>query len=130
MDNIVFQPYQPLEKLALSLAAADVHLVILRPEMEGCIVPSKFYGAAASGRPVIFLGSLDGELARILARADAGISIATGDGPGLAATIGQLREDPDACQRLGSNARRLCTTTYTRENALRQWLSMLEELGR
>ncbi|MCB1702358.1 MAG: glycosyltransferase family 4 protein [Halioglobus sp.] len=130
LDNIVFQPYQPLEKLALSLAAADVHLVILRPEMEGCIVPSKFYGAAASGRPVIFLGSLDGELARILARADAGISIATGDGPGLAASIGQLREDPDACQRLGSNARRLCTTTYTRENALRQWLSMLEELGR
>ena len=125
LDNIVFKPYQPLELLPQSLAAADSHLVILRPDMEGCIVPSKFYGAAASGRPVIFLGSPDGEVARILARSDAGLSIPLGDSTGLARAILRLRDDPQWRYCLGANARRLCTTTYTRDNSLLQWSRLL-----
>ena len=43
----MFKPYQPRERLAESLSAADVHIVSLRPELEGLIVPSKIYGIAA-----------------------------------------------------------------------------------
>jgi hypothetical protein len=39
---IRFEPYQPRERLAESLSAFDAHLVSLRPELEGLIVPSKF----------------------------------------------------------------------------------------
>ena len=54
--SVRFEPYQPRERLAESLSVADVHLVSLRPELEGLIVPSKFYGIAAAGRPAIFIG--------------------------------------------------------------------------
>jgi hypothetical protein len=41
-------------------------LVSLDPALEGLIVPSKFYGIAAAGRPTIFIGAENGEIARLL----------------------------------------------------------------
>ena len=56
-DTITYEPYQPRERLASTLTLPDVHLTILRPEMEGLIVPSKFYGILAAGKPQIFIGA-------------------------------------------------------------------------
>ena len=40
------------ELLPYSLAAADLHWLLLNPALEGLIVPSKFYGIAAAGKPI------------------------------------------------------------------------------
>ena len=66
LSNFRLRPYQPKEHLGETLAVADVHLVSLNPKLEGLIVPSKFYGIAAAGRPTIFIGIEDGEIAHIL----------------------------------------------------------------
>ncbi len=66
LSNIHFQPYQPRENLAESLSVPDVHLVSLLPAVEGFVFPSKFYGILAAGRPVIFVGQRDGEIARLI----------------------------------------------------------------
>src|SRR5262245_3258216 len=63
LRSVQYQPYQPRDRLADSLSAADVHIVSLRPALEGLVVPSKFYGIAAAGRPTIFIGDKDGEIA-------------------------------------------------------------------
>lgn len=55
--NIWFSDFAPPDKLAARLSAPDVHIVSLRPEWEGIVVPSKFFGALAAGRPVLFEGS-------------------------------------------------------------------------
>ena len=62
-QNVIFQPYQKRELLELSLNVPDVHWVTLDPLMEGSIVPSKFYGILAAGKPTIFVGDPNGELA-------------------------------------------------------------------
>jgi len=72
LNNIMFKPYQPRDKLDQSLSVSDVHLISLKPELEGLIVPSKFYGVLAAGRPVIFIGDNEGELARAIKREDCG----------------------------------------------------------
>ena len=54
--NVLFKPYQPSAQLKFSLTLPDVHLVSLKPALEGLIVPSKFYSAIAAARPVIFIG--------------------------------------------------------------------------
>jgi len=82
LKNFHFLPYQPRDTLADSLAASDVHLVSLLPALEGLIVPSKFYGILAAGRPVVFVGDPDGELARIIREAGCGHVVAAGDSPG------------------------------------------------
>ena len=35
---------------------ADVHLISMRPEMTGIVVPGKLYGVMAAGRPAVFVG--------------------------------------------------------------------------
>jgi len=72
LGNVLFKPYQPWERLHESLSAADVHLVSLNAALEGLIVPSKFYGIAAAGRPTLFVGNTDGEIARLLREGDCG----------------------------------------------------------
>ena len=54
--NIRLAGFASEEELEKRLAAADIHLVSLRQGWEGIVVPSKFFGALAIGRPVLFSG--------------------------------------------------------------------------
>jgi len=75
LSNVLFKPYQPRENLDQSLSVSDVHLISLKPELEGLIVPSKFYGVLAAGRPVIFIGDKEGEIAKIIDQHNCGYVI-------------------------------------------------------
>lgn len=125
LANLCFKPYQPYERLPESLSVPDVHLVILRPELEGLIVPSKFYGIAAAGRPTIHVGAMDGEIPRLLLDAEAGLAVAQGDGEGLALAILRLRDDAALRERMGRNARLLCEAQFSRPAALERWVAAL-----
>jgi colanic acid biosynthesis glycosyl transferase WcaI len=129
LKSVMFQPYQPEEHLAESLSAADVHLVSLRPELEGLIVPSKFYGIAAAGRPAIFIGDEDGEIARILAAEGCGWTVKPGDGAGLAARVQQLADEPLGAKQAGQCARSAFERSFDFPNALAAWEGLLGELG-
>jgi len=54
-----FVPFARTSELRARLACADVHIVTLREEWTGMVVPSKFFGALSAGRPVLFAGSSD-----------------------------------------------------------------------
>jgi hypothetical protein len=62
--SIRFVPFAPAERLLDRLAAPDVHLLSLAPNWTGLVVPSKFFGALAVGRPVVFSGSADSSIAQ------------------------------------------------------------------
>lgn len=46
----------PLGELARLLVTPDAHLITLRDEFVGYVLPSKVYGCIRSGRPVLFVG--------------------------------------------------------------------------
>jgi colanic acid biosynthesis glycosyl transferase WcaI len=58
--------YQPRAILRQSLGLPDLHWISLNPRLEGLIVPSKFYGIAAVGRPVIAICAKDGEISGLV----------------------------------------------------------------
>ena len=90
------QPYQPRERLALSLTVPDCHVVSLKPSLEGLIVPSKVYSSMASGRPVLFLGAADGEIGRLLRGEGAfGIRVAPDDAAGIASASRKKYAGPE-----------------------------------
>jgi colanic acid biosynthesis glycosyl transferase WcaI len=62
-SNVRFLDFTDENNLAEHLAAADIHVASLRPEWTGLVVPSKFFGSLAVGRPVIFEGSTDSSIA-------------------------------------------------------------------
>jgi colanic acid biosynthesis glycosyl transferase WcaI len=61
-----FRTYQERAMLPHSLTVSDVHWLSLDPELEGLIVPSKFYGIAAAGRPIVMIGDQQGEIGRLV----------------------------------------------------------------
>ncbi len=57
----------PLAELPRLLVTPDAHLVTLRDEFVGYVLPSKIYGCVASGRPLLFIGSAASDV-HLLAR--------------------------------------------------------------
>lgn len=129
LTNYRIEDYQPTERLAESLSAPDVHIVSLKPAFEGLIVPSKLYGILAAGRPALFIGDSDGEVARVLRDADCGVTVAPGDGHGLARAILDLARDPERRRRMGERARSVFAQRYDKIIAVDAWAKLLTGLA-
>jgi glycosyltransferase involved in cell wall biosynthesis len=129
LTTVMFQPYQPRERLAESLSVADVHLISLRPELEGLIVPSKYYSVAAAGRPAIFIGDANGEIANILRRNDTGTVVAVGDGEGLASAVLDYAQDRWKASAHGTRARQLFDQRFDFPFALAAWEQVIDSVS-
>jgi glycosyltransferase involved in cell wall biosynthesis len=128
LENVRFLPYQPRARLRESLGVCDAHLIVLRPEMEGLVVPSKFYGVMAAGRPVLFVGDTEGEIARMIDEAGAGIAVTTGDADALVKAVFTLEASPEERGLLGRNARTAFESLYARPKAFKRWESVLSAI--
>ena len=129
LPNVLLHGYLPMGQLADGLGSCDVHLVTLRPELEGLVVPSKFYGIAAAGRPVIFVGDLQGEVAEMVRQADCGLVVAAGDSAGLVTAITALRDEPSVREAMGARARAMFEARYDRSHGMQLWEAALERAG-
>ena len=129
LTNVQFRPYQPTNRLRWSLSVPDVHFVSLRPTMEELIVPSKFYGIAAAGRPVIHIGDPDGEIPRILEREQCGWSFCIGEvGPLARCILGLFQRQTEASEA-GQRARLAFDRQYARGHALKNWRTLLDSVS-
>ncbi|MEO1291842.1 MAG: glycosyltransferase family 4 protein [Pseudomonadota bacterium] len=125
--QVVFQPYQPRSKLAESLSVPDIHLVTLDPACEGLIVPSKFYGCIAAGRPVAMLGDANGEVARMVGCFDVGMVLPF-DRPELwRDRIGAMLADPARLAVWQQNAAETARKQFHAQIAIRHWIDILTE---
>jgi glycosyltransferase involved in cell wall biosynthesis len=93
-DNVRFAGFAPESELERRLAAADVHLVSLRPDWTGVVVPSKFFGSLAAGRPVIFAGADDSAIAGWIREYDVGWVLTPGNFKTVAAGLRRLAAEP------------------------------------
>lgn len=125
LNNVQFHPYQSHDRLRWSLSVPDVHFVSLRPTLEGLIVPSKFYGIAAAGRPIIHIGDPEGEIARILQREQCGWSFCVGEVDALVTCILRLSYKEQEVLDAGVCARRAFDRHYSRAHALDSWHVLL-----
>jgi len=125
LDNVRFLPPAPREQLAASLAAADVQLVTLKPGFAGLVYPSKLAGALAAGRPVLFVGQPDGEIARLLARGQCGETAPPADGARMADILERWRTDAELRRQLGRCARHAYERHFAFGAALQHWSEIL-----
>jgi glycosyltransferase involved in cell wall biosynthesis len=128
LENVRFKPYQTRESLWATLTLPDVHLISLRPALEGMVMPSKYYGVAAAGRPTIFIGDHEGEIAGLIRKADSGAVIPVGDGNTLASILVDLARDHERRRGLGVNARKDFEARFDKPVSLAIWRDLLTRL--
>ena len=129
LRNVVFQPYQPYALLPLSLTVPDIHVVTLQSEMSGLLVPSKFYGALAVGRPVVFIGPSDCEVARVINAHECGYVLEPDEIDRLGIVLRELCTNAEMRLAMGQRARQALDLEYSREHALVSWQGLLTEVA-
>lgn len=128
-DNISLLPYQQRTNLESSLGAASVSVVTLRAEVVDLIVPSKFYGILAAGKPVVLIGSQECEIGRTITENGCGFVVKLGDVSGFARVVRELYENPELTEQMGKRARDLLIAKYDRGLQTAKYVRMLKEIG-
>jgi colanic acid biosynthesis glycosyl transferase WcaI len=122
LKNIRLLPYQPRHLLRHTLSAGDALLVTLAEGLAGLSVPSKTYAILAAGRPVLFVGDLKSDAARIVKENDCGAVVAAGESERLAQVISDWAADKTGLAEMGAKARALFEAQFCREIAVTSYL--------
>ncbi len=92
--NILSLPYQPLERLAYSLSAGDVHLVTMDDAGVGCFHPCKVYGSMAVARPVLYVGPEPSHITDMMRQVNFGWRVPQNDADAMAQVLRQVAATP------------------------------------
>lgn len=104
LPRVTLHPPFPSDRLAALLQAADCHVVTLRPEFAGLVVPSKIYPALACSRPVLYLGPAESECAWLLEETGAGLRLPNGQPEAIVRWLREMESDPARLDRFAAAA--------------------------
>ncbi|MBF0587575.1 MAG: glycosyltransferase family 4 protein [Magnetococcales bacterium] len=126
--NIRFTPFLPLEQLAGLLASADIHLASLRSDWWGTVVPSKFFGSMATGRPVLFCGAEKSAIRGWIDEYKVGYFLNEEQLDETADLLVDLAGRPEKLRALQQNAFEVYGRHFSRRLVLNGWDAYLREL--
>ena len=106
--NIKFLPFAKVEDLEDRLTSADIHLISLKDKWSGIVVPSKFFGSLAVGRPVLFYGPDDSGISSWIEQYNIGANLTENNIDEIADNLISYAELPELLQAWKENA----FTTY------------------
>jgi glycosyltransferase involved in cell wall biosynthesis len=124
-SNIRLVPFATPDKLQERLSAADIHLVSLRDEWTGMVVPSKFFGALAIGRPVLFFGSRKSSVAELIEKHRIGW---VWDPENTSRNICGLASDPQQMAALSRHCHAVYRAHFSRDRILNKWDQHLRQI--
>lgn len=127
LENTLFLPPVPKERMREALAAADACLAILKPlEMYKTTYPNKVFDYMAAGRPVVL--AIDGVIREVVERSGAGVFVPPGDAGALADAVSALACDPGKARAMGLAGRRSIERHFDRRVLAEKLALMLEEM--
>jgi len=127
LDNVHLLGRFPKERMPAFFSLADVMLVSLKREpIFALTIPAKIQAYLACGKAII--ASLDGEGARIIEEAKAGVTVPAENPQALADAVRRLAElGPEPLQAMGCNARKYYETHFSRTHLLDEFEGWLHE---
>lgn len=120
--------FAPQEHLLDRLASPDIHLLSLTPAWTGLVVPSKFFGALAAGRPVLYSGSPDSGIAQWISEFDLGWVLTSTNVLAVAAELLSYMADEERIRAMQQRCRDIYQTHFSREASLDQMHTLLLDL--
>jgi colanic acid biosynthesis glycosyl transferase WcaI len=123
--NIVSLPYQPIETLAETLAAADLHVVSMGDTVVGIVHPCKIYSAMAIARPILVLGPDHCHATDILVDSRSGWHVRHGDVAGAVAAVTTAAALPSEERRdMGRRAASTVAERFSRADLISRFLAI------
>lgn len=129
LAQVQFRPPQPRAELAVALAAADLHIVAVRPGCEHVVFPSKLYGSTAVERGILFLGERDSDVARVVATHRLGAALPAHDAEGIARFLRTIAAAPEQITALGNAAKRFHEERGGWLRGCESWRRLLESVA-
>jgi colanic acid biosynthesis glycosyl transferase WcaI len=127
--NVALAPFADEAALPARLAAADLHLVSLRADWAGVVVPSKFFASLAIGRPVIYAGPADSEIARWIAEYDLGLHLTDAGLDAAVTRLHALIDDRAAIAGWQESALRVYRRQWSKRVTCDGWDARLRSLA-
>ncbi len=126
--NIRKMGFCPEEELQKRLAAADFHLISLRESWVGVAVPSKFFGALAMGRPVLFSGPSSSCIAEWCEQYKLGFQLDRDNIPAMADRLAELVQHPEQIAQMQQTALTTYQTHFSHKVIVDGWRKLLTSL--
>lgn len=121
LDTILQLPYQPRERIHLSLGSADLQVVILGDGHTGFTHPNKIYGAMYLGKPILYIGPSPSHVTEILAECPGNLSVTHGAPARLAEQLQAFAALAEAAREAaGEGNRRYALEHFDPERLLAQ----------
>jgi len=127
LRNLLLVPPQPRARVPRILAASDACVVLLKKsDLFKTAIPTKMLEMMACGRAVV-LGA-EGESARLVRQADAGICVPPENARELADAILLLKSDQTLRRRCGESGAKYILRELTRSRTAMRYLDLLKQL--
>ncbi len=128
VSNVTFAGFAPESELERRLGACDLHLVSLRPGWAGTVVPSKFFGALAAGRGVVYAGPPDSAIARWIEEFRVGWVLTPTTIPTIAAELRRLAASPTELAALDARCHAVYHDHFSKARQIARWDAELRRL--
>ncbi len=117
--------YEPGDNYLTRLAAADFHLVSIKSQWSGIVVPSKFFSALAMGRPVIAAVPENSSIAMLCHRHDLGWVINDKNLDSVVEALRQILLRPERLKAWQIHVREKYHKFFSKRVGLEAWRRLL-----
>ncbi len=119
--NVTLADFASESELHARLSAGDVHMVSLKESWTGTVVPSKFFGALAMGRPVLFAGSAESSIAKWIKLHQVGWHLTSESLSEISAELIALVDRPQVLDEKNRHCWEIYRQYFSREVQLSKW---------
>ncbi|MCW5699347.1 MAG: glycosyltransferase family 4 protein [Rhodospirillales bacterium] len=125
LTNLIFKNFVPHQDVPKYLTALDLAIVHLKPDpLFKTVIPSKIFEIMALGVPL--LHAVEGESAEIVAEANSGRCLPSGDAKAMGEAIIELSKDRPRLEAFAQNGRQAVVNGYDRRVLARNVTQSLE----
>ncbi len=124
-SNIKLLPFAAIGELEDRLCCADIHLISLKDQWSGIVVPSKFFGSLAVGRPLLFHGPKDSAIGYWIEKFNIGASLTEHNLDKIANDLIRFAEAPQLLEQWKQNAFNAYTNNFSKKIIIDKWDELL-----
>ena len=130
MDNVIFIPYQDKADLVYSLNAGDIHWCVNAKGIKGVSCPSKYYGLAAAGKPVIGVLESGSEIRCLIEDTSGGLCCEPGEYDQVEENIRWFIKNANSgeLKAMGNRSRKNLEKNLTRNVSVRKYAEEILKL--